>query len=624
MPIQTLSVNGDHEVLMFAAQELRRYYQAVTGEQLTFADQGDIVLILDAALDGELDEYAVRVDDGRITIAGGQARAVLYGVYAFCDRVLGVRFLRPDYEWVPRRSAADLTVTPFSAKAHFAERALNTTRRQLPIDAIAKMGYNTVRLSVGVWESTKEVLLPELRKRGLQVSVSGHILGAFVPPEAYFEAHPDWFALYDGARNPEQYCFSHPGFIETLCMKVAAFCRDNPDLYSMTLMFQDNAFKCTCDACRKAGFMHTYLHVLECVQAYLTAQGITIPVFHIAYNAGFAWDMLEQVPEYNRNNGMVACWGRNYTYAVPDAQEENDRRFRRAFEAWGEQLASVHKRYAIYEYYADYWMMGTLLPPLGHVIERDLPYFKQLGVCALQPLDFDFVESLDTFRLVTQDLEVPAVRHLEYNTEDQIAWLNLYITGRQMWTSATSYEQQLADYTQAAFGGAATEAAAFLEAAEAALAPLTRFAAALFKLRVTDVWFRDDFSMKATERIRVHAWDPQDDNRALTREARDACRQAHAALSAVGPELSAARGLLPGLPRQQAENLRDLLGCARYLSDKTKALAQQYDAQLAIEDGRTADAASSLREALALEESYDGMDCEHCRTWLARCEAAEG
>jgi hypothetical protein len=73
-----------------AAKELRRYVWLRTGEWLPIATVGTgIALKIDPALGAQ--QYRLKSDGGALTISGGSEVAVLYGAYAFAEK-LGVRF----------------------------------------------------------------------------------------------------------------------------------------------------------------------------------------------------------------------------------------------------------------------------------------------------------------------------------------------------------------------------------------------------------------------------------------------------------------------------------------------------------------------------------------------------
>lgn len=603
-----------HPVLDFAAEELRKYMQAVTGVKLE-QGLGGFSLRVNPALDDGLDAYTVTCCPPEVEICGATPRAVLFGVYGFCREVLGVGFiLPPEREIVPHIPPEKLPFRSFSDKGRFRIRAYTPDMPldcAQPIDRLAKWGYNTYALSARLWEENKAVMGPELRKRGMGVCLCGHDIGFLVPASRYFASHPQWFALREGERVPAQMCYSHPGFLAELAKNLTAYCRRNPDIRSAELMFNDNAQLCGCERCRGRNFVDIYWEGVRMVREQLRGEGVELEISAIAYNAALEWTMLENLPQRETGGCMLACWGRNYAHSLNAPEDGFQNRFRLAFENWSRRQRENGAPFAIFEYYGDHWMMGSLLPPLPQRIPEDLDLFHSRGADAIVALHFPYRSAIQVMREVVGEEDADEE---EYATEDWAAWLNLYLTGRNMWESAAS-ENPLDDYLRAGFGASADAARELLMQAEEALAPLTRFSTALFKLRICDPWFRDDFSMRETGKTRVHPWDPEEDNAALTREAAAACRRA--AQQMVKALEAAAR---MQKPQTAKEMWREFLGCYQYLGDKTASLAYQYEAQERLLDGDRAAAAGCLRKALELEEAFDGLEIRHCQEWLLRLE----
>ena len=370
------------EVQAFARQELEKYYRAVTGVSLENSRFGRWTCQKDPMLDAALDEWAVRVSAGGVQIVGAHNRAILYGVYAVCTQVLGICFVRPGYEVVPSLAEERLSLSSFGRKAAFPVRGYTVDRPiscSDALDALAKMGYNTFALSATYWEEHKEEMLPLMRCRGIEPAISGHDLPFFLPPEDYFEKHPEWFSLYKGKRIPHQLCFSSVPLREELAGRLTAYCRQE-GIRELTLMFNDNAFQCQCEHCRQKSFMATYLEFTQAIQLSLQKQGLDVHLYHIAYNAALAWNMLEEIPTQAQNHCMIACWGRDYRYALSESADAWSQRFHQAFERWGAHTRQQQKKMAVFEYYGDHWMMSSLLPPLPRVIRQDMQYMHRLGV----------------------------------------------------------------------------------------------------------------------------------------------------------------------------------------------------------------------------------------------------
>lgn len=600
-----------HPVLSFAAEELKKYMLAVTGVQLQ-PGEGGFLLRVDPSLTDESDAYTVRCQLPQVEICGSCPRAVLFGVYGFCRRVLKVGFiLPPEKEVVPHIPPARLSFFDFSDTGRFRVRAYTPDMPldcAMPIDRLAKWGYNTYALSARLWEENRSLMEPELKKRGMEVCLCGHDVGFLIPADRYFPAHPEWFALRDGKRVPVQMCYSHPDFLRELADNLADYSRRNPGIRSAYLMFNDNAQLCQCERCRDRRFVDIYWEGVQTVRERLRQTGVEFTVSAIAYNAALEWTMLETLPQREQGGCMLACWGRDYAHPFCAPADGFQSRFWQAFENWGQRQRKNADGFAMFEYYGDHWMMGSLLPPMPQRIPEDLDIFRSHGVDALVALHFPYRSSVQVMREVVGETEAAAQEH---PTEDHVAWFNLYLAGLTMWESAADEDPANA-YLRAAFGSLAYAASALLVQTEVALEPLTHFSTAMFKLRICDPWFRDDFSMQGTGKTHVHPWDPNGDNAALTGEAAAACRKAaqqmENALDAAGREEGGAENGL----------YAEWLSCYRYLGDKTRSLACQYEAQTHILAGNNAAAAACLESALALEKSFDGLEVTHCEKWLAK------
>lgn len=606
------------QVLPFAREELTRYYQAVTGVMPENSRFGPWMCEIDPALDGRLDEWAVRVRPDGVHVVGAHSRAVLYGVYGVCTRVLGICFVRPGHEVVPTVPESRLELSDCGEKAAFPVRAYTVDRPISPteaLDTLAKLGYNTVAFSAAYWQAHKEAMLPLMQQRGIEPAISGHDLPFFLPAEIWFPAHPEWFSLYEGERIPHQFCFSSAELCRELAGILADYCR-REGVRELTLMFNDNAYQCRCDACRKEGFMPVYLRFIETIQRTLREQGLEVCVYHIAYNAALAWNMLEDIPEGAQNHCMIACWGRNYRHSLAEAPDAWSARFHSAFRRWSALCREQEKHLAVFEYYGDHWMMGTLLPPLPQVIRQDMQHMRQLGIHRVDVLHYSFQGCIDTILEVVGRPLSPQTH--EVNTEGQMVWLNLYLAGRWLWNPDESLQEVLIPLAKSRFGPAAARVIPFWLGAETALAPLTRFAGEMFKLRVTDVWHRDDFSLKGTHKTLVHPWEPQAED-PLTRAACDACDLAYSQLAPLVAGLEAAD--TAALTPAQQEDWHQLVTCGGYLRDKLDALRLQYRAQLAIEQERYGEAAACLREACAREKRYNGLSLADCERWLETVES---
>jgi len=200
--------------MLFAAQELQRYVQAMSGasvpivraatlESSSSSGVSRIVLTADppsavgiaagAARPEGLDHYRLQVSETGITIAGSTPRAVLFGTYDLLER-MGCGWCVPGDDTVPKRStlslpALQVDTAPALRYRMMLDFPLMTVAQSIAIvDWIAKNRMNWVHPCPNAmgepqaWYGRRKALVPELRKRGLILIFGGHSLHTWVPP----------------------------------------------------------------------------------------------------------------------------------------------------------------------------------------------------------------------------------------------------------------------------------------------------------------------------------------------------------------------------------------------------------------------------------------------------------
>ncbi len=167
-------------------------------------------------------------DGGTLWIVGKDEVADLYATYHFLEAKLGVRWFKAptpedDGEFVPR--SAELSIAPFSEfrEPRFRIRRLDKCyAATFPLTvtgetAAVRNGYQVFppyghTLPYDKPDSPMyKFYAPRCPRRSINLG-GGHL--TFVkpmPPEKFFDAHPEYFAEIDGRRvRGEQYCFSNP------------------------------------------------------------------------------------------------------------------------------------------------------------------------------------------------------------------------------------------------------------------------------------------------------------------------------------------------------------------------------------------------------------------------------
>lgn len=247
-----------------AARELTKYLEEMTGARLSVVTDeakvpGKILSVgrnrfaLSAGVDPKglnIDGFVIHVDErDNVYIAGEEGRGTLYGVYELL-RGAGCRFLTADFEVVPKRRSVrateTLSVPAFEMRTVFCRKSL------ISADYNAKLRLYAMK---GITGDEAE------RVGGVRSTVwlgDFHSLCEYVPPQKYYDAHPEWFT----GRERAQPCLSSglcddgtltegESYVRTLVENIAEEVRRDREhkLRYVTVGQMDNYNYCRCDRC---------------------------------------------------------------------------------------------------------------------------------------------------------------------------------------------------------------------------------------------------------------------------------------------------------------------------------------------------------------------------------------
>jgi len=241
----------------YAAEELQRYFQRITGARLPIVTDGEqrtadeIVLGAasvpdDAGRPNAVDQlgpdgFTLRTAGDRLVIAGAGPRGTLYGVYALLEEKLGVRWFTPEVEVVPRLDRValeDLSETQIPA---FEYREVFWSQFMHDADFAARQRLNGNNYALG-------------DKHGGRMAVYFPFVHSFdllVPP-SLFETHPEYFPMIDGQRKGGyvQRCLSHPDVLRIATERVQQWIQEHPEANVISISQNDTFNNCQCPQCK--------------------------------------------------------------------------------------------------------------------------------------------------------------------------------------------------------------------------------------------------------------------------------------------------------------------------------------------------------------------------------------
>lgn len=455
VPVSIMIPASQDLVLKFAAQELGDYLRQLTSEPVTIgnlAAQHHIYLgetppnapaaesdnLRDAIEKLQPDGFIIRSIGPDIVILGKGNRGNLYGCYAFLERQ-GVRWFFPgkQYEIVPRHSIDWNVPISISESPAFPKRILfywpnNYSSVADWIDFSAKVRLNRIAFHY-TWPARdwylllRANLLPELRKRGMEIEVGGHFLSSFMPRTLYTQ-HPDWFRLNEQGKRVNDFNlnpFSQPA-LDYLAGGAIDYLQQMPEA---------SLFHLWADDIEGGGWSREpgREDYTPSDQALLVSNDLVkalrkkLPHADLAYLAYH--DTVFPPRVVKPEAGLIYFYApreRCYAHALNDPACDLNHQYAQALENGLPAFGSANAE--VFEYYVDQILYEDMTnPPLPEVLSADLQYYHKLGI--------------------------PAVGALMTNTSNFVTpMVNMFLYPQALWNPQRDLNQSLKDYSNLYFG----------------------------------------------------------------------------------------------------------------------------------------------------------------------------
>ena len=317
------------------------------------------------------DGYQVEINHGKGYIKGNNERSTLIGFYHML-RLLGVKFLGPGSlnERYPNIKQDDINFN-FEFKPRYRHRAVciegsvNIDHVIDMIDYLPKVGMNgyfiqfeyplefferwykeqdkSIDISLETIKEYKEILINEIKKRGLIYHAVGHgwttkalgIEGAGWHKRKTSDLHVDqitMLAKVDGKRQlfkdiplNTQLCYSQHSVQEKMAQSVLTYLKKHQEIDILHFWLADDFHNfCTCDDCIKEPPSYFYVQILNRMDDLLTAHHITTKIAFLAYYE-LLWPTTLKINNEDRFILMFAPITRSYVNSMKDIQiDEND------------------------------------------------------------------------------------------------------------------------------------------------------------------------------------------------------------------------------------------------------------------------------------------------------------
>jgi hypothetical protein len=237
----------------WAAAELSRCFGEMTGVRVPIATGDRLPASLGVIAVGRsaiTDKIGVEAPEGEscllktvgetLVVAGGPQRGTMYGVFALLER-LGCRWFTADIERIPKlRGISPRPFNEIVAPAFEYREVFFTEAQGKEWSARNRLNGHFHQLDASVGGRIK-------------FQPFAHSFYELVPPDQYFETHPEYFALVAGKRRREnaQLCLTNPDVVRLAIGRVQEWLAADRDVSIVSVSQNDGGGWCECEACQR-------------------------------------------------------------------------------------------------------------------------------------------------------------------------------------------------------------------------------------------------------------------------------------------------------------------------------------------------------------------------------------
>ena len=455
----------------FAAFELQKYISLISGVKVLIKEDAvseksilvgtRFISVTDLGEDG----FIMKTEKERLILGGNTPRATLFSVYTFLEKYLGCGWCMPGDDTVPENKTIVISEIDDVEKPAFSYRGIisypyKAERAVKEIDWMAKNRMNWSHVAFSdykegfLWgeENSREIFIPELKKRCLAFQFGGHTSFMWIPPNQYFESHPEYYSFLKGERTAYQLCVSNPNVVSVAAENIKQFIKENPEVDVVDLWIEDINYWCDCVDCQsmeekqhslfwnictaderdnflKSGFPRTG-DLYRRSKSYLTfvnnvAKEVAKVYPEVMLNY-LAYSNLSSVPEdvSPAENVLIgfAPLRRKWSGPINSRDILANKVFSSVIEKWAKRTKNLY----IYAYYG----VNVVQMGISPFIQEDIRYYYKLGI--------DKISS-------------ESVHWYEPN------WfsVNLYVYAKLIWNPEAKWQELVEDFCSRYYGKAA-------------------------------------------------------------------------------------------------------------------------------------------------------------------------
>lgn len=304
------------------------------------------------------DGFVIRTHGPALHVTGNTSRGTLNGMYTLLENYFGCR-----------KYSAEVEVIPQPDKVTVPERIYD---RQVPVIVFRDTYYRGVH-DPGYIDWHK-----------LSLDSTGgkpdwgfwcHSFEALLPPDKYFETHPEYFALVGGKRATTQPCLSNPAVLEIVCENLAEAMAAKPEARYWSVSSNDNFGYCRCPLCTEADSIEgsptgSVIRFVNKVAERFPDKVISTLAYQYSRAA-------PKVTKPRKNVNIMFC-NIECNRSRPIATDSTSASFRRDMEEW----AALTDNILVWDYVIQFKNLVSPFPNF-HTLQPNIQYFVDNHVVAM-------------------------------------------------------------------------------------------------------------------------------------------------------------------------------------------------------------------------------------------------
>jgi len=389
-----------------AAAMLQDYLQQVSGCNLPVVNRvenGTKGIFIKEKGRIKYDGYRIKTDKkGSIYIDGSKNKGCVYGVVTILEKYVGCHLYTPDYKIIPK--SKDIWLPDMD----LADSSANENRM--------------IHLATKAFSHDQDLL--DWHRISVEYNFAHHTFDSFVPWKDYFNDHPEYYALVNGKRIPEQLCLSNKEVLRLVIEKLKEETRANPEVNYWPVAQNDSQVYCECDDCKKitdeekspSGPVICFVN--EVAKQFPDK---IIPTFAYQYS-----QPAPAVVKPEDNVQITLCsFTVNRSKPITADTCTESRKFRNDLVNWGK----ISNRICVWDYTCNFSYYPAPYPNL-HVLQPNIQLFVENNV-------------------------VDHYQQADIRTGNAFAELKLYLTSRLLWNPDIDVSVAMDEFLAAYYGDAA-------------------------------------------------------------------------------------------------------------------------------------------------------------------------